>query len=450
MPAFLRPYAAHFGPLITLGIPIIIGQIGSIVQGLADTIMVGQYSALSLAAASFVNSIMTLVLVAALGYSYGLTPVVGGFHARGEHFEAGQALRASVSINGRMALGTTALMAGLYFLLGHMGQPEELLPEMRMYYLTILVSLPFQMLFNAFKQFSDGVGDTRTPMWILLGSNVLNIVGNWLLIFGPGPLPELGILGAGLATLFSRVVMLTAIFLVFSRSRRFAIYHKGFYEGGTRTDLSRRLHRLGVPLALQMGFETASFSLAAIFQGWIGASSLAAHQVMCSIGTMCFLIYYGIGAATAVRISHFCGLNDWENVRRASVASMLVILAAGALIAGTVVALRHEVSLLFTHDAEVNRIVVSLMFPFVLYQFGDALQTNFANALRGIADVKLLVRYSFISYIVVSLPLSYILAFPCGLDALGIWLAFPVALTTAGVLYYRRFMSQVQKHLIQS
>lgn len=440
-------YHRHYRAIISLGIPIIIGQIGSIVQGMADAIMIGQYSARALAAASFVNSLMVLILVAAMGYSYGLTPVVGAFHARGEYFRAGQALRSSLYVNSRLAIVLTGFMGVLYFLLDRMGQPEHLLPEMRIYYLTILLSLPFQILFNAFKQFSDGVGDTKTPMWILLLANVQNIIGNWLFIYGIGPVPELGILGAGLSTLFSRVLILVLITLVVWRSKHFAPYRKGLFCRDKTTAQNAELHRLGVPIALQMGMEAASFSLCAVMQGWLGEAPLAAHQIMSNVGSLCFLVYYGIGASVAIRISHFQGVSDWGNVRRSALAGCRLIMFTGLLIAGSIVAARHHIGILFTQDEEVNRIVLTLMLPFVLYQFGDALQTNFANSLRGIADVSPMMRYAFISYIVVSLPLSYVLGIICQGGAQGIWMAFPVALTLAGSLYCRRFLQQTGRHI---
>ena len=440
-------YSHHYSALVSLGVPIVIGQIGSIVQGLADTVMMGQYSAHSLAAASFVNSLMMLILVAGMGYSYGSTPVVGAFHARGEYFQAGRTLRSSLYINTRASLLLTGFMGALYFFLDYMDQPEHLLPEMRIYYLTILFSIPLQMMFNAFKEFADGVGDTRTPMWILLAANVQNIIGNWLFIYGVGPMPELGILGAGLSTLTSRLFMLTAIILVITRSKRFAVYREGFFCRKENAEQRAELHRLGMPIALQMGMEAASFSLCAVMQGWLGEAQLAAHQIMCNVGSVCFLVYYGIGAAVAIRISHFQGVDDWANVRRSALAGCRLIMMAGIVIAGAIVAGRHSIGTFFTHDEEVNRIVLSLMLPFVLYQFGDALQTNFANSLRGIADVKPMMRYAFISYIIVSLPLSYILGFPCSLGAVGIWMAFPVALTLAGTLYCRRFIQQTGLHI---
>ena len=151
-------YGRHIRALATLGIPIIVGQLGTIIQGLADTIMVGRFSAHSLAAAGFVNNIMVLVLIFALGYSYAITPVIGPMHARGEFENAGKALKAGLQVNGALGMVLFLLMGTLYFFLGHMGQPEELLPEIRPYYIVVALSIPIQSLFNAFKQFFDSIG----------------------------------------------------------------------------------------------------------------------------------------------------------------------------------------------------------------------------------------------------------------------------------------------------
>lgn len=438
-------YGSHISALLTLGIPIIIGQLGSVVQGLADTIMVGQYNTTALAASGFVNNIMTLILVFALGYSYAITPLVGPLHARNENHEAGKTLKAGLQVNAILGAALFFLMGTLYFMLDKMGQPEELLPVIRLYYLIILISLPFQTLFNGFKQFFDGVGHTQTPMWIMLVSNLLNILGNWLLIYGIGPFPELGLFGAGISTLFSRIFMLAAIYIFFISSSEYKKYHSGFRTKESVGCLRKQLNHLGHPLALQMGMECASFSLCAIMQGWLGSTALAAHQIMTNISSICFMVYYGIGAAVAVRVSHFYGTNDLLNVRRSAFTGYLLIFIAGIILSTFTALLTPQICSLFTDDIGVQNIVISMVFPFIIYQLGDGLQVNFGNSLRGIADVQPLMRYAFICYILISLPLSYFFAFTLHGGAAGIWWAFPVALTTAGLLFLHRFMAKTKQ-----
>ena len=200
----MKFYPEHYRSLLSLGLPIMIGQMGMIVLGFADTMMVGHHSTTELGAASFVNNIINLVIITGTGFSYGLTPVVGGLFGRKELPEAGQALRCSLLANTLATALMMAVLVVLYFNLGNIGQPEELLPYMRPYYLVLLASLPFVMLFNAFKQFTDGITETRTSMWILLSGNMLNILGNYLFIYGKMGLPEMGVVGAGVSTLVSR------------------------------------------------------------------------------------------------------------------------------------------------------------------------------------------------------------------------------------------------------
>ena len=211
-------YGRHIRALAILGIPIIVGQLGTIIQGL------GHFSAHSLAAAGFVNNIMVLVLIFALGYSYAITPVIGPMHARGEFENAGKALKAGLQVNGALGMVLFLLMGTLYFFLGHMGQPEELLPEIRPYYIVVVLSIPIQSLFNAFKQFFDSIGNTRTPMWIMISANLFNIVGNYLLIYGIGPFPQLGLLGAGISTTLSRILMLVVIYGIFISNEKYKKY----------------------------------------------------------------------------------------------------------------------------------------------------------------------------------------------------------------------------------
>lgn len=437
-------YINHVKTLLLLGIPIVIGQLGAILQGLADTLMVGHYSDEALASSGFVNSIMNLVIIFALGYSYAITPKVGASYARGEKMNVGKVLRAGVEANMTMSLWVCLAMLAFYFILPHLGQPDQLIPLIRSYYLTILISLPFQILFNAFKQFFDGITHTRTPMWIMLAANVMNIVGNWLLIYGVGSFPELGLLGAGVSTLLSRIMMAAVIMVIFYTRKEYAAYHTGFSCHENRARLRKTMHDMGRPLGLQMGMETAAFNLCAVMQGWIGADAMAAHQVMTNIGASCFLVYYGIGAAVTIRSSHFCGVNDWNNVTRCAYSGYAIILTIGLLLSTTIAYYIHPLSTLFTSSTSIQTIVQALALPFFLYQLGDGLQVCFSNALRGIGDVKPLMRYAFLAYIVVSLPLSYFFGFTLGYGSVGIWMAYPISLTYVGWLYMHRFRKDIK------
>lgn len=439
MIGFFATYKEHYNALLRLGIPIVIGQLGMIILGFADTMMVGQHSTIELAAASFVNNVFTLAIIFSTGFSYGLTPIVGSLFGKGDSTGAGQALKNSLAANILVALLITFIMFVIYLNVHNFGQPKELLPLIRPYFLILLASLIFVLIFNSFKQFADGITDTKASMWILLIGNTLHIILNYLLIYGKLGLPEMGLMGAGLSTLISRILMALAFAGIFLYSKRYAIYLKGFKLKGFSHSIFKRLNELGWPIALQMGMETASFTFSTVMVGWLGSIALASHQVMLTISSLCFMIYYGMGAAIAVRVSNFRGQNDIVNVRRSAYAGFHIIVMMAVISAGSIFLLRNYLGGMFTDSQEVSQTVVALIFPFLLYQFGDGTQITFANALRGIADVKPMMYIAFISYFLISIPAGYFFGFTMNWGIVGIWMSFPFGLSSAGIMFYLRF-----------
>lgn len=432
----------HYKALFKLGLPIVIGQLGMIVLGFADTLMIGHHSTEDLAGASFVNNMFNLAIIFATGFSYGLTPIVGSLFGKGEKEAVGRTLKNALLVNGLIGILLTLVMGALYLNIHRLGQPEELLPLMRPYYIVLLISLIFVMLFNAFKQFSDGITDTKTPMWLLIGGNALNIFGNWVLIYGHFGFPEMGLLGAGIATLTSRMLMLVIFVVLFFSGQRYRPYKEGFQEGKLNRSDFLQLNKLGWPVGLQMGMETASFSLATIMVGWLGAIALAAHQVMLTIGQLGYMMYYGMAAAVAVRVSNFHGQKDTESVRHSASAGFHLILLMAICVSIPLFLLRNEIGGWFTDNDEVTLLVASLIVPFIIYQFGDGMQCNYSNALRGIADVKPVMYIAFIAYFIISLPAGYLFGFVFDWGLTGIWLSFPFGLTSAGLMFWWRFRSQ--------
>ena len=425
--------------------PIVIGQLGIIFVSFIDTFMVGWHGTNDLGAASFVNNMFNLAIIFATGFSYGLTPIIGKLFGKGKREEAGGMFKNALLANGHIALILILAMWILYLNIDNLGQPVELLELMRPYYITLLVSIPFILLFNAFKQFADGITDTKTSMWILLAGNLLNIIGNYLLIFGKCGLPELGLLGAGIATLLSRMAMLAISLVIFFKQKKFHVYATGFWRTRITGIRQKELFLLGLPIAAQMGMETASFSLTTILVGWLGTTALAAHQIMCTVGQLGFMLYYGMAAAVAVKVSNYNGIGDTANIRRSTRAGFHLILVMAIIASATIYLLRNNIGAIFTDSTDVALLVAQLTIPFILYQFGDGLQCNYANALRGITDVKPMMLFAFIAYFVISLPAGYIFGFVLDLGLPGVWMSFPFGLTSAGVMFYLRFRHTLRK-----
>lgn len=430
--------------IIHLAYPIIIGQIGNIMQGWADTIMVGQYGTPELSAAGFVNNVFNLVVYFLMGISYATSPMVARHYGQKQHMEVLRTFYNSNALNLLAALFIVAVMGTLYVNMDVLGQPVQLMPLIRPYYLILLASMPFLALFNSMKQFSDAMGDTKTPMWIMLGANVANLVLNYLLIFTF----DLGLVGAGLATLASRMLMPLAMYVAV---RRYVLKHRladVVADGVEAPRCTRKgmllLARLGLPISAQLCLEAGSFNVCAIFMGWIGADALAMHQIACTVGTVCFMTYYGVGAAAAIRMAHFRGMGDWTEVRKTAHVSFALSMSIGVVATCLVLNLSPYIASAFTTSESVKALFYSILPCFACYQFGDCLQTIYANALRAIESVKAMMGYAFLAYCIVSIPLAYVFAFPCGMGAAGVWWSFPFGLTVAGVCYFLQFRKSVK------
>ncbi len=431
--------------ILKIGIPIMLGQACTVILSFADNIMIGWYGVNDLAASSFVNGLINLFIITEMGFANGMTPVIGSQFGTGDRKGIGNTLKNSIVLNGAVALAGLLVMAVIYLFLDRFGQEEQLLPLIRPYYIVVAISTLFAMGFNTLKQFTDGTCQPIVSMSLLMGGNVLNILGNWVLIYGKAGFPELGLLGAGISTLCSRIIMFTVFLLYILNSSRFREYSAAFRKARVSWTNIKRLFNLSYPLALQTGMETSTFTASAIMVGWIGATALAAHQIALTISQICFLLMLGLTSAVSILVSNAYGRQDTDSVRQYATKGYLLTLGVSALFCIIIFSFRHGIIGLFTDSGEVTAIVLSLLFVLFSYQFGDGLQLCFSNALRGIQDVRPIMLMAFISYYVIAIPAAYLLGFKAGLGAVGVWLGFPIGLTTAGIFYWLRFRSRTAR-----
>lgn len=423
---FLSKYKANYWSLLKLAVPIIIGQLGGIITGLADTIMVGQHSTEELAAASFVNNVLNAFIIFGTGFSFALTPLVGENLARNKKYVAAAWKKNSLVANLLLSFVLIGILTVIYFNIDLLGQPAELLPMIKPYFIVSMISVVFVMLANSYRQFVEAITDPSVSMWILLSSNLLNIVGNYALIYGKFGLPEMGLIGAGYSTLASRIFMLVAFIIVFLSKPSYRVYRRGFKRMWVMPNRLLRITKIGMPIALQQGLEAATFSLTAIMVGWLGSTELAAHQVVISISTISFTTYLGLGAATAIKTSYYKGARDMEQVRKTTVAGVHLGIVVSTLTCLVLYLLRNDISYLFSDDPVVSTFVVMLLPILMLYQYVDGAQIVLANALRGLSDVKSIMWISFVTNFLIAIPAGYILGFPLGMGIQGIWLAYPI------------------------
>lgn len=433
-------YPIEYKALLKLGIPITVGQIGMTLQNIADNVMVGRHSTQELAAAGLVNNLFIIILLVTVGYSIGSIPVIGALFTQKKTQDIVKILKSSILAD--LMQGTFLLvpLVAVYFLLPFMGQPDELLPMMRPYLLIQVLSLPFVVLFNPFRQCTDSINDTSVAMIITLIGNVWNIVFNWMMIYGHCGFAEMGIIGAGWATFSARVVMCLLLLLTFYLRPKYKHYRECWsLVHATKAEIIH-LNRLGWPIAIQMGMEISAFSIVAIFAGWVGTVHLAAHQVMLVISQIIFMSFVGISSAVSIRVSNYRGLGNLHAIRQTALAGWEIVFVISIILSAFVFAFSRELSFLFTDSNEVSEIVAVCVYALLLYQLGDGIQCTYLNALRGLGDVKKLMKYSFFAYVVISMPLSYLFCIPLHMGTFGLWLGFPFGLTAAGVLYMRRFL----------
>lgn len=428
-----------------VGVPIMLGQACVIILAFADNIMIGWHSVNELAASSFVNNVMNFFILTELGFASGMTPIIGAFHGNGNVKGVGTTVRNGLLVNGIIGLIGLILLAVIYLFIDSFGQEPELLPLIRPYFVIVGISIIFALGFNVLKQFTDGICKPVVSMLFLMGGNVLNIFGNWVLIYGKLGCPELGLMGAGLSTLISRILMLLCFVLYIFKSEQFKVYAQAIKEALFSRVKMRHIFNMGYPVAIQMGLEASTFSFSAIMVGWISVTALAAHQVAITISQLFFLMMQGLSFALSILVSNCYGKKDYAGIHAYVKRGILMIFGTSLSLSILLYIFRYPAVGMFTDSPEVAEIAVVLFYVLFAYQIGDGIQLCFANVLRGLQDVKPIMYAAFVSYYLIAIPVAYVLGFKVGLGAVGVWLGFPIGLTLAGLFFYARYRSDMRR-----
>ena len=454
-------YWPYYKRNLKVAVPVMLTQLGAVMVGFFDSIMVGHYGTADLAAVSFSNAIFFTVMVFSMGAVMGITPLVGHVHGRLDRLLAEGTTDEEIAhkheqitsylINGLVFTGITclfslAILAPCIPYLDMFGQEPEVVSRARPYYILIVLSIIPFMLFSFSKQFLEGLGNTFVAMIITVACNLLNIGLNWVFIFGHLGFQAMGAEGAGWATLIARCLMPVCFFIAMwckSEWRR-------YLQGVRRWMITRRevehLVTIGTPIGLQSFSEAFLFTASFVIIGWINKEALAAHHIANQMCDLTFMLALGIGSATTIRVSHQLGKGDIHAVRMASHASVHLCLLINTLGAAIMIFGREHIPYLFTNDPEVIPIASTLLLIGGLFQYADGLQCIGAAMLRGIQDVRVPMRIALFSYIGIALPLGLALTFYFGLGAKGMWIAFIIALAIPAVCYHIRFNRQL-KHL---
>lgn len=434
---------AHYIPFyrrnLRLAIPVVLSQIGQVTVSLVDNMMVGHVGTVELAASAFANNVFIIGMFFGMGITIGLTPLVGKAFGNDKPGEVVTWLKNGVFTHFAASIALSAIMFGVYFLLPFMGQTNDVLELAGPYYLLLCASyLPF-MLFFSIKQFFEGIGNTKLAMQITLIANAINIGVNYVLIFGKLGFPEMGLMGAGIGTLVSRLVMPLLFFYYILKISRFRKYFSLAHEQSFSKQRIISLLKIGIPIGFQIIVEVLTFSFGAIMMGWLGETPLAAHQVAIGLASFTYMISLGISQATTIRVSHQLGQNDYKSLKMAAFASTHLVLLFMSVMAVLFILSRNYLPLIFSTDPNVIVIASQLLIIAAVFQVFDGLQVIMLSTLRGMADVKIPMLMAFAAYMLIGLPTSYLFAFILNVGPQGIWYGYLVGLGSAGILFFFRF-----------
>lgn len=439
----IKEYRQQYASNLRLAMPVVMTQMGQIMVQLFDNAMVGHLGALPLAAVSYAGTVFFLLFAIAIGISLGITPLVGESYAQGRHRDSARYLQNSIALYTVVGFVLVMLLLLARPLMYRLGQPVEVVDMAIPYYSYLVWSiLPF-MLFASFKQFLEGIGNTKVAMVIVVTSNLLNIFLNWVFIYGKLGAPAMGAAGAGLATLIARLLTPLMVIWYFMHHRRLRRYLNFFKKEGFSLGTVRSLLGVGFPISLQMFMEGSAFCFTSIMMGWISTVAIAANQIATVTANLTFMILIGVSSATTIRVSHEWGRRDWKSLRRAATASYHIGLMYNFIMGVTIVSLRRWLPMMFTTDPEVVELTSKLLVFVALFQISDGLQNISVGILRGMQDVRITIVIAFFSYLVINLPVGYLLAFVAGWGAEGLWVGYIFGLSVAAVLLNARFRRKI-------
>lgn len=443
----LTVYRAELADTLRLSIPIIIAQLGVVLMGVTDNLFVGRLlGAVPLGAAGLANSLSFLMS----GVGVGALPVVAALisKATSQHDPGtvNRLFRAGLRVALLLSIGLGGLSVLLAYNFDLFNQTPEVTRLALDFMLILSASLLPLLVFVAARQLCDGLRYPRVAMVITLSSLIVNAVFNYVLITGAGPFPQLGLMGSALSTLISRTFMAVAMLLYVYRAERFRAYLQADFRALPIASDVRTILRLGIPGGLTFFFEIATFSLAVVIVGWLGEDQLAAHQIAINMASVTYMMATGISSAAAIRVGTAVGVGNRESIRRAGIAAFVLTASFMSVTALLFLTANDWLVTLYIRDnPAVIHIASSLVIMAGFFQLSDGIQVVALGGLRGLSDVNVATWISLFSYWVVALPLSYVLAFPFKMDAIGIWIGLLTGLTLAAVLLTWRFFRRVRQ-----
>lgn len=423
-------------------------MLGHQVVALVDNIMVGQLGSAELAAVSLGNSFMFVAMSIGIGFSTAITPLVAEADGEGNREKGKSSFKHGLFLCIALGIALFALVMFSKPLMYVMSQPPEVV-DLAMPYLTLVAaSLIPMIIFQAFKQFSDGMSMTRLPMYATIVANLVNVLLNYMFIFGKFGAPEMGVVGAAIGTLASRVVMVFYLWYLLSKKEKSRFYVTGIKIFTLSKVMLKKLLNLGTPSALQMLFEVGIFTSAVWLSGILGKNPQAANQIALNLASMTFMVSMGFSVTAMIRVGNQKGLKNFVELRKVAISIFLLTSILSLVFAAGFILFKGELPKIFldydnmaqfADNHEVVMLAGQLLIIAAVFQFTDALQVVALGALRGMQDVKIPMFLTLIAYWVIGFPISYYLSMHTSLESMGIWIGLLAGLTASGVMLFVRF-----------
>lgn len=445
----IRKHKTYYISALALAGPIIVAQLGHTLVQTSDTMIIGHFlGKISLAASSLAHSVFMVVLVFGLGIAYGLTPLIAQANGKGDKAACAWLLSNSLWIN---FCASIVLFCGVYYgsMYGmqHADQDPAVVEEAKPYLLVLSLSIFPLMLFNAFKQFAEGLGFTKQAMRITIWGNALNVILAIVFVKGMFGIKPMGISGVGVATLIDRILMMLIMSIYVLKSKNFQQYITHFNFLSVKSSYIKSILKIGTPVAFQYVFEVSAFAGASLIAGKIGALEQASHNVAITLASMTYMMATGISAATTIKVGNSYGKEKYLRLKKFAAVSYQIILVCMVCTALFFAAFNHSLAALMTTDEDVIALAAQLLIIAGLFQLFDGTQVIGLGILRGMGDVNIPTLITLLAYWVIGLPIGYYLGVQLSLGIQGVWYGLTLALFTSSLLLYFRYKYMITKKL---
>ena len=441
-------YTREFKYNLKLAYPVMIGMLGHTFVQFIDNVMVGQLGTAELAAISLGNSFVFIAMSIGIGFSQAITPLIAEADGAKKDNDISRIFEHSFLICLILGLILFTVVFLNRNLLYHMNQPIEVVELASPYLFWVSFSLISIVTFQSFRQFADGLSFTKAAMYSTLLGNLINVILNFFLIFGLWIFPKLGVEGAAIGTLISRLCMLIFIVIYLKLHKKLSMYISKFFPSIVQLQRVKKIIYLGLPSALHSFFEVAFFISAVWMAGIIGKNSQAANQIALNLASMTYMVALGVGVAAMIRVGNQRGMMNFKKLREVALSTLLLIIIIDIFFCLIFLFFNDYLPLLYLDPGnsnnvsdvnEVLRISSKLLIIAGVFQLFDGIQAVVLGALRGMQDVNKPALIIFLSYGLIGFPTSYFLGFYTNLSVIGIWIGLMTGLFSSSLFLFLRF-----------